>query len=76
MYWLEFATIMMNFWRKKPRPVSLIIARCTKVQFASFQSGEFITARVVNQLERKLAKPTSGNFVETVYVKLAVSAKL
>ena len=32
---------------------------CTEVRFASFLSGEAITAIVVNPPERKLAKPTS-----------------
>ena len=33
----------------------------TEVRFASFLSSEFITAIVVNSLERKLAKRTSVN---------------
>ena len=33
--------------------------QCTEVRFASFLSGGFITAIVVNPLERKLAKRTS-----------------
>ena len=35
------------------------LAHCTEVHFASFLSGGFITAIVVNSLERKLAKCTS-----------------
>ena len=35
------------------------IAQCTEVQFASFFSGEFITAILVNPQERRLAKRTS-----------------
>ena len=33
--------------------------QCTEVRFASFHSGGFITAIVVNPLERKVAKCTS-----------------
>ena len=33
--------------------------KCTEVRFASFLSGGFITAIVVNPPERKLAKRTS-----------------
>ena len=33
--------------------------QCTEVRFASFFSGEFITAIIVNPPERKLAKCTS-----------------
>ena len=35
---------------------------CTEVRFASFLSGEFITAIVVNQPERKLVKRTSVHY--------------
>ena len=35
------------------------IVQCTEVRFASFLSGEFITAIVVNPPERKLAKHIS-----------------
>ena len=35
------------------------IVHCTKVRFASFFSGGFITVTVVNPPERKLAKRTS-----------------
>ena len=35
------------------------VAHCTEVHFASFLSGGFITAIVVNPPERKLAKRTS-----------------
>ena len=34
-------------------------AQCTEVHFASFLSGGFVTAIVVNPLKRKLAKRTS-----------------
>ena len=34
---------------------------CTDVRFTSFLSSKFITAIVVNSLERKLAKQTSVN---------------
>ena len=34
-------------------------SQCTEVRFASFLSGGFITATVVNPPERKLAKRTS-----------------
>ena len=37
--------------------------RCTEVRFASFLSGAFITAIVVNSPERKLAKRTSVQLV-------------
>ena len=37
----------------------MILDPCTEVCFASSLSGEFITAIVVNSLERKLAKRTS-----------------
>ena len=38
-------------------PISQIaIPECTEVRFVSFLSGGFITAIVVNPLERKLAK--------------------
>ena len=73
MYWLEFSTFMMNFKRKNLN-LYLWLACCTKVKFASFQSGEFITARVVNPLERKLAKRTLVKFVETIYVRLCFTA--
>ena len=36
-----------------------MIFHCTKVRFASFLSGGFIAANLVNPPERKLAKPTS-----------------
>jgi hypothetical protein len=39
-------------------------AQCTEVRFASFLSGGFITAIVVNPPERKLAKRTSVQSVE------------
>ena len=35
------------------------MSQCTEVRFASFLSGGFITAIVVNSLERKLANRTS-----------------
>ena len=35
------------------------MAQCTEMRFASFLSGGFITAIVVNPPERKLAKRTS-----------------
>ena len=34
------------------------LSQCTDVRFAIFLSGGFITAIVVNPLERNLAKPT------------------
>ena len=37
----------------------ILRTQCTKVRFVSFLSGGFITAIVVNPLERKLAKRTS-----------------
>ena len=36
-----------------------VIITCTEVRFASFLSGGFITAIVVNPPERKLSKRTS-----------------
>ena len=38
---------------------------CTEVRFASFLSGGFITAIVVNPLERKLEKRTSVHWVSS-----------
>ena len=38
---------------------------CTEVRFASFLSGGFITAIVVNPPERKLAKRTSVKWYAT-----------
>ena len=38
-----------------------VLSNCTEVRFASFLSGGFITAIVVNPPERKLAKRTSVN---------------
>ena len=40
---------------------------CREVRFASFLSGGFITAIVVNPLERKLAKRTSVYWSERAY---------
>ena len=40
-------------------------AQCTEVRFASFLSGEIITAIVVNPPERKLAKSTSVQWCGT-----------
>ena len=34
-----------------------LVAQCTEVRFASFLSGEFITAIVVNPWEKTLVKP-------------------
>ena len=47
--------------------------QCTEVRFASFFSGGFITAIVVNPLERRLTKRTSvqstaGNYYPKSYV--------
>ena len=47
-------------------PTSLEQEQCTEVRFASFLSGGFITAIVVNPLERKLAKRTSVQCLEKV----------
>ena len=41
----------MKFFRR--------FVQCTEVHFAIFLSGEFITAIIVNPLERKLAESTS-----------------
>ena len=41
-----------------------ISSQCTDVRFASFFSGGFITAIVVNPPERKLAKRTSVQWVQ------------
>ena len=47
-------------------PISIDISikthQCTEVRFASFLFGGFITAIVVNSLERKMAKRTSEQF--------------
>ena len=37
----------------------IVLNQCTKMRFASFQSGGFITVIVVNPPESKLAKRTS-----------------
>jgi hypothetical protein len=50
-----------NAWNIR-RLVNVLFApatQCTEVRFASFFSGEFITATVVNPPERRLAKRTS-----------------
>ena len=39
--------------------LEMISTQCTEVRFASFQSGGFIIAIVVNPPERKLTKRTS-----------------
>ena len=49
---LPYMYSKMLDWTAKP-------LQCTEVRFASLLSGGFITAVVVNQPERKLAKRTS-----------------
>ena len=44
------------------------LARCTKVQFASFQSHEFITVLV--HRKESLQNAPAVKFVKTVYVKI------
>ena len=46
--------------------MSYSLLECTEVHFASFLSGGFITAIVVNPPERKLAKRTSVECIETL----------
>ena len=41
-----------------------ICGQCTELRFASFLSGGFITAIVVNPPERKLAKRTSVQWLK------------
>ena len=48
-----------KFWKKSPNVLTLKSKQCTEVRFASFLSGGFITAKVVNPPERKLVKRTS-----------------
>ena len=51
-----------------------ILSQCTEVCFASFLSGGFITAVVVNPPERKLAKHTSeqcGDLYQPIQKKKA-----
>jgi hypothetical protein len=43
------------------------LTHCTKVRFASFQSGGFITVLVVNPPESKLAKRTSVHCAKFAY---------
>jgi hypothetical protein len=45
----------------------LKMEQCTEVRFASFLSGGFITAIVVNPSERKLAKRTSVQWGEIIF---------
>ena len=59
----------------KPRPFMFfltfccsIVCQCTQVCFASFLYDGFITAIVVTQLERKLAKCTSVQWDEIFYL--------
>ena len=72
MHWLEFATSMTNFGRKKKcrgLPTCVMgLARCTKVQFATFQSHEFITVLV--HRKESLQNAPAVKFVKTVYVKI------
>ena len=46
----------------------LALLHCTEVRFASFFSGGFITAIVVNSPERKLAKHNSVHCISSKYV--------
>ena len=44
----------------------VLLKQCTEVRFASFLSGGFITAIIVNPLERKLAKRTSVQWFDVL----------
>jgi hypothetical protein len=57
-----------------PRLVSLWESQqCTEVHFASFLSGGFITAIVVNPPERRLAKRTSVQWDENLDLPSTIS---
>ena len=43
--------------------MSDLLSKCSKVRFASFLSGRFITAMVLNPPEKKLEKRTSEEWV-------------
>ena len=45
--------------------LQIMMLQCTEVRFASFLSGRFITAILVNPPERKQAKRTSVHCSET-----------
>ena len=53
----------------KPQ-LMIACVQCTEVGFASFLSGGFITAIVVNPPERKLVKRTSGQYCSMLYILL------
>ena len=58
--------ILLSHSEPKTTLVQKYATQCTEVRFASFLSGGFIIAIVVNQTKRKLAKRTSvhcGNIV-------------
>ena len=50
--------------------LGLQLRNCTEVRFASFLSGGFITAILVNPPERKLAKRTSVHWFEKYIVEV------
>jgi hypothetical protein len=52
------------------------LTHCTEIRFASFFSGGFITAIVVNPPERKLAKCTSVHYIsEDLMLKTSKQTK-
>ena len=57
----------MSFnWKKQIMKYYIEYIGITEVRFASFLSGGFITAKVVNPPERKLAKRTSVQSIDTI----------
>jgi hypothetical protein len=67
-HWSEMSwhLVEIHFFGKFQNAVILVVinttVHCTEVQFASFQSGKFITVKLVNPPEIKLAKCISYKY--------------